>query len=153
MGRTGTLGPGRRPGTPDRDSAREALEQVGLPDVAGRRFQDLSGGQQQRVLIARALCGDPRLLLLDEPTAGLDSGARARFYALVCDLQHARGLTLLCATHDLDVVGDHADELILLDHSVQARGGSGEVMASAALERAYTFPTAHVHDGGPGSPE
>jgi ABC-type Mn2+/Zn2+ transport system ATPase subunit len=105
------------------------------------------------VLIARALCGDPRLLLLDEPTAGLDSGARARFYALVCDLQHARGLTLLCATHDLDVVGDHADELILLDHTVRARGASGEVMSSAALERAYTFPTAHVHDGSPGSPE
>jgi ABC-type Mn2+/Zn2+ transport system ATPase subunit len=153
MGRTGTLGPGRRPGTADRDAAREALEQVGLPDAAGRRFQELSGGQQQRVLIARALCGNPRLLLLDEPTAGLDSGARARFYALVCDLQHARGLTLLCATHDLDVVGDHADELILLNNTVRARGSSDEVMSSAALERAYTFPTAHVHDDGPGGRE
>lgn len=145
MGRTGVLGPGRRPRAHDRARALEALAQVGLADLAGRRFQDLSGGQQQRVLIARALCGEPRLLLLDEPTAGLDSGARARFYALVCDLQHAQGLTLLCATHDLDVVGDHADALILLDRTVRAQGSPAEVLSSGALERAYPFPTAHVH--------
>ena len=145
MGRTGVLGPGRRPGARDRELARDALAQVGLADAARRRFQDLSGGQQQRVLIARALCAEPRLLLLDEPTAGLDSGARARFYALVCELQHDRGLTLFCATHDLDVVGDHADTLILLDRSVRAMGTPAEVLASGALIRAYPFPTAHTH--------
>jgi ABC-type Mn2+/Zn2+ transport system ATPase subunit len=151
MGRTGILGPGRRPRTPDREHACAALEQVGLADAATRRFQDLSGGQQQRVLIARALCGEPRVLLLDEPTAGLDTGARARFYALVCELQHAQGLTLLCATHDLDVVGDHADQLILLDRTVRMQGPPDEVLNSGALGRAYPFPTAHVHtpeDGG-----
>ena len=145
MGRTGVLGPGRRPGPADRERAREALGQVGLAEMASRRFQDLSGGQQQRVLIARALCSEPRLLLLDEPTAGLDSGARARFYALVCELQHARGLTLLCATHDLDVVGDHADTLILLDRTVRALGRPSDVLASGALGKAYPFPTTHVH--------
>lgn len=145
MGRTAALGPGRRPRAADRELAVEALGQVGLGDLANRRFQDLSGGQQQRVLIARALCGEPRLLLLDEPTAGLDSGARARFYALVCDLQHARGLTLLCATHDLDVVGDHADSLILLDRTVQAQGSPAQVLESGALGRVYPLPTSHVH--------
>jgi ABC-type Mn2+/Zn2+ transport system ATPase subunit len=145
MGRTGLLGPGRWPRRQDRELARAALDQVGLAESSGRRFQDLSGGQQQRVLIARALCGAPRLLLLDEPTAGLDSGARARFYALVCDLQHAGGLTLLCATHDLDVVGDHADQLILLDRTVRAKGPPAEVMASGALHQAYPLPMAHVH--------
>lgn len=145
MGRTAILGPGRRPRDRDRELAREALGQVGLADAAGRRFQDLSGGQQQRVLIARALCSEPRLLLLDEPTAGLDSGARARFYALVCELQHERGLTLLCATHDLDVVGDHADALILLDRTVRALGPAAQVLESEALVRAYPLPTAHVH--------
>ncbi len=146
MGRTGILGPGRRPGARDRELARHALDQVGLADYAGRRFQDLSGGQQQRVLIARALCGEPRLLLLDEPTAGLDSAARARFYALVCDLQHAQGLTLLSATHDLDVVGEHADTLILLDRTVRAQGRAGDVLASGALGRAYPFPAPHRHE-------
>jgi len=147
MGRTALLGPGRRPGVRDRELAHHALEQVGLGEVAQRRFQDLSGGQQQRVLIARALCGEPRLLLLDEPTAGLDSAARARFYALVCDLQHAQGLTLLCATHDLDVVGEHADTLILLDRTVRAHGRPSDVLASGALGRAYPFPAPHRHEG------
>jgi zinc transport system ATP-binding protein len=151
MGRTGVLRPGRRPGSQDRELAMAALGQVGLGDAVRRRFQDLSGGQQQRVLIARALCGEPRLLLLDEPTAGLDSGARARFYALVCELQHARGLTLLCATHDLDVVGDHADTLVLLDRTIRASGPPSEVLTSGALVRAYPFPTTHAHGQEAGS--
>jgi ABC-type Mn2+/Zn2+ transport system ATPase subunit len=145
MGRTAILGPGRRPGPTDREAAGAALERVGLVGSGPRRFEELSGGQQQRVLIARALCGHPRLLLLDEPTAGLDSAARARFYALVCDLQQAEGLTLLCATHDLDVVGDHADTLVLLDRSVRAAGAPSEVLASGALQHAYPFPDGHVH--------
>lgn len=146
MGRYATLGVGRRPRSVDRERALAALERVGMTEAGARRFQDLSGGQQQRVLIARALCGEPRLLLLDEPTAGLDSAARARFYALVCDLQRERGLTLLCATHDLDVVGEHADTLILLDRSVRAHGSPSEVLASGALRRAYPLPPAHVHE-------
>jgi zinc transport system ATP-binding protein len=150
MGRTGILGPGRRPGARDRELAVASLALVGLADDATRRFQDLSGGQQQRVLIARALCGEPRLLLLDEPTAGLDSGARARFYSLVCELQHAQGLTLLCATHDLDVVGEHADALILLDRVVLSQGNPEEVLAGSTLARAYSFPKAHRHPHGTG---
>jgi ABC-type Mn2+/Zn2+ transport system ATPase subunit len=153
MGRTGILGPGRRPRARDRELALNSLALVGLADSASRRFQDLSGGQQQRVLIARALCGEPRLLLLDEPTAGLDSGARARFYSLVCELQHGQGLTLLCATHDLDVVGEHADALILLNRVVLAQGTPEEILAGSALARAYSFPEAHVHiHGAEGNP-
>ena len=149
MGRYGALGPGRRPRTEDRERVRHALDQVHSADLVDRRFQDLSGGQQQRVLIARALCSEPRLLLLDEPTAGLDSGARGRFYALVCDLQHAEGLTLLCATHDLDVVGDHADNLILLDRTVRADGASAKVLRSRAMTEAYPLPLAHTHGEDP----
>lgn len=145
MGRYGVLGPGRWPARKDRALALEALDQVQMADVARRRFQDLSGGQQQRVLIARALVGEPRLLLLDEPTAGLDSGARARFYALVCDLQHARGLTLLVATHDLDVVGEHADVLVLLNRSVLLQGPPAQVLNSGVLTRAYPVPVDHHH--------
>jgi ABC-type Mn2+/Zn2+ transport system ATPase subunit len=130
----------------------EGLAMVGLAEAASRRFQDLSGGQQQRVLIARALCGEPRLLLLDEPTAGLDSGARARFYSLVCELQHGQGLTLLCATHDLDVVGEHADALILLDRVVLTQGSPEDVLAGSALAHAYSFPKAHAHTHGTGGP-
>jgi ABC-type Mn2+/Zn2+ transport system ATPase subunit len=145
MGRYGHLGLLRRPIAADRAHAAAALARVGMAEHARRRFGDLSGGQQQRVLIARALAGEPRLLLLDEPTAGLDPAARARFYALLCDLQHDRGLTVLCASHDLEVVSEHVDRLILLDREVRASGPPREVLASVALTQAYAFPAPHDH--------
>ena len=153
MGRYGVLKAGRRPGREDRDRVMAALEQVHLGDLAHRRFQDLSGGEKQRVLIARALVSEPRLLLLDEPTAGLDSGARARFYTLVCELQHAQGLTLLCATHDLDVVGGHADTLVLLDRSVRAMGPPNAVLTGNEMREAYHLPEPHVHEHAHRPPE
>lgn len=145
MGRYAKLGLFRRPGADDRARAADALDRVGMGDHARRRFGELSGGQQQRVLIARALVGEPRLLLLDEPTAGLDPAARARFYALVCDLQHDVGLTVLCASHDLEVVSEHVDALVLLDGDVRAEGPPAQVLASTALARAYAFPPPHDH--------
>jgi len=149
MGRYGKLGPIRRPAREDRDRVGESLEQVGVGDLARRRFQDLSGGQQQRVLIARALVGDPCLLILDEPTSGLDPAARASFYDQVCDLQRAQGLTLFCASHDVEDVARHAQNLILLDHSVRASGPPQEVLKSQAVPEVYHFPPPHVHREGP----
>jgi ABC-type Mn2+/Zn2+ transport system ATPase subunit len=149
MGRYGRLGLGRRPGREDHAKVREALERVGMADLERQRFGELSGGQQQRVLIARALCGEPRLLLLDEPTAGLDPAAQARFYTLVCDLQRAADLTLLCASHDVGVVSAHADRVILLDRSVRAFGDPAEVLGSPALDTSYGFPPPHDHASSP----
>jgi ABC-type Mn2+/Zn2+ transport system ATPase subunit len=145
MGRYGNLGLVRRPGAADRAKADDALEAVEMAELRGRRFQDLSGGQQQRVLIARAMVGDPCLLILDEPTAGLDPAARARFYGRICDLQRARGLTLFCASHDVEDVAQHAQTLILLDHSVRASGPPQEVLTSRAVPEVYHFPPPHVH--------
>lgn len=146
MGRYSIIGLGRLPSRKDYERVEEALEQVGMLPMVRRRFEDLSGGQQQRVLIARALVGDPCLLLLDEPTAGLDPAARAAFYTLVCDLQRARGLTLLCASHDLEDVALHAQMVILLNHRVQAVGSPPDVLRSRALAQVYRFPPAHHHD-------
>lgn len=145
MGRFGNLGPFRRPNRTDRSKVMEALEQVGMDHLAKRRFEDLSGGQQQRVLIARALVGDPCLLILDEPTTGLDPAARAGFYGQVCDLQRARDLTLFCASHDVEDVAQHAQALILLDHKVKASGPPAEVLASPAMEEVYPPPPPHSH--------
>ena len=145
MGRYGNLGLFRRPGPQDRVQADDALDSVGMAEMRQRRFQDLSGGQQQRVLIARAMVGDPCLLILDEPTAGLDPAARARFYGRVCDLQRARGLTLFCASHDVEDVAQHAQNIILLDHTVRASGPPQEVLSSRAVPEVYHFPPPHVH--------
>lgn len=153
MGRYGNLGPVRRPGKDDRRRAAEALEQVGMDRQFRRRFEDLSGGQKQRVLIARALVGEPCLLILDEPTSGLDPAARANFYGQVCDLQRARGLTVFCASHDVEDVAQHAQALILLDHTIKASGPPQEVLESQAIQGAYHFPPPHVHEepGGVGT--
>jgi len=145
MGRFGNLGPIRRPSAKDRQRAGESLDQVRMAHLAGRRFEDLSGGQKQRVLIARALVGEPCLLILDEPTSGLDPAARATFYAQVCDLQRARGLTVVSASHDVADVAQHAQTLVLLDHTVRATGSPAEVLESEAVAGVYHFPPPHVH--------
>ena len=118
---------------------------MGLADLTEARFGTLSGGQQQRVLIARALSAEPRLLVLDEPTAGLDPAARARFYDLLCDLQREERLAVLVASHDVEAVARHADALILMDGAILAEGPPTRVLEDPALQRAYGFPAPHEH--------
>jgi ABC-type Mn2+/Zn2+ transport system ATPase subunit len=143
MGRYGRIGLGRRPRLSDRRAAGQALERVGLGEFTGNRFETLSGGQQQRVLIARALAADPDLLLLDEPTAGLDPSARSDFYNLCCTLQREARLTLLAASHDIEAVAHHADHVVLLNHAVLAVGPPQDVLSSPLLQQAYRFPERH----------
>jgi ABC-type Mn2+/Zn2+ transport system ATPase subunit len=152
MGRYGRIGLGRRPRRADHEAARRALERVGLGHLSRSLFGSLSGGQQQRILIARALAGDPHLLLLDEPTAGLDPAARADFYNLCCTLQREARLTLLVASHDIDAVAQHADHVVLMNHTVLATGSPHDVLHSPLLQEAYRFPERHhephhVHAG------
>ena len=99
LARAPALGRWRRE---DRTAARDALAEVGLADLADRHFASLSGGQKQRVLIARALAGGPDLLLLDEPTAGLDAHVEEDFYRLLEELN--RRLTIVMVSHDLGFV-------------------------------------------------
>jgi ABC-type Mn2+/Zn2+ transport system ATPase subunit len=143
MGRYGRIGLGRRPRGEDHEAARQALARVGLGHLGTSMFGALSGGQQQRILIARALAGDPHLLLLDEPTAGLDPAARADFYNLCCTLQREARLTLLVASHDIDAVAQHADYVVLVNHTVLITGSPHDVLHSPLLQDAYRFPERH----------
>lgn len=100
----------------DRLAAKKALETIGLSHLAEAAFGTLSGGQSQRVLIARALVSNPKLLLLDEPTASVDSRAEADIYAL---LKQLRGqMTILMVTHDLGAAIDQVERILCVQGSV-----------------------------------
>jgi len=114
----------RRPRREEKERVQWCLAQVGLLDLAHRPIGELSGGQQQLVFLARTLYGRPRLLLLDEPTTGLDVKARQRFYRLLEELKQKLALTVLIVTHDLDAVAAHADRVILLENGRVAYEGS-----------------------------
>ncbi len=114
----------------DRAQARRALEEVGLADRAAHHFASLSGGQKQRVLIARALAGEPELLLLDEPTAGLDAHIEAGFYQLLQELNQR--LTVVLVSHDLGFVSGFVRSVVCVGQDVVVHPTSevtGEVIA------------------------
>ncbi|UCH34512.1 MAG: ABC transporter ATP-binding protein [Armatimonadota bacterium] len=114
MGRYGRLGILRRPGAADREAARRALEQVGVSHLSHRPFGHLSGGEQQRVVIARALAQEPRLLLLDEPTASLDWAAQRELPELIQAVHRQRGLTTVVVSHDADTVAGLCERVVLM---------------------------------------
>ncbi|MBM4131330.1 ABC transporter ATP-binding protein [bacterium] len=130
MGRLG-LAPRLGPWRPrDREAARAALAEVGLADHANRHFAALSGGQKQRALIARSLAGEPELLLLDEPTAGLDAHVEEGFYRLLEALN--RRLTIIMVSHDLGFVASFVKSVICVGQKVVVHPTSainGQVIA------------------------
>ncbi len=100
----------------------EVLRRVGVPDVAGQQVADLSGGQLQRVLLARALLAKPDILVLDEPTQGLDQQGEAAFYQLIETVRAETGVAVLMVSHDLHVVMSASDRVICLNGHVCCEG-------------------------------
>jgi len=100
----------------DREAALNAMEEMGMADLAFRHFSALSGGQRQRILIARALTCDPELLLLDEPTANIDPGVQEDFYAKVEEL--SKRMTVLMVSHDLGVVSRKISSVVCVNRKV-----------------------------------
>lgn len=118
-----------------RETAVKALEDAGVPDIGQRQMTDLSGGQFQRVLLARALLTTPDILLLDEPTQGLDQPGSAAFYRQIEDVKERLGCAVLMVSHDLHVVMGASDRVICLNGHVCCHG-TPEIVASAPEYRA-----------------
>ena len=137
MGRYGALGLLRRPGKADRTVVSEALDAVGMLALRDRPFARLSGGEQQRVLIARALAQRPEVLLLDEPTTGIDAAAQHRLISLISDLHRRYRLTILFVTHDINLISPVADTLLLLKRRLYGKGPPDKVLTKARLIPLY----------------
>ena len=110
----------------DRKTAAQVMAMMGIDEFAGRRIGNLSGGQQQRVLLARAFCRDPKLLLLDEPCAGLDPAMTREFYDILDRLNREKHIAVLMVSHDLEQVRQYAHRVIVMDQTVEFDGTRDE---------------------------
>jgi ABC-type Mn2+/Zn2+ transport system ATPase subunit len=137
MGRYGALGLFRRPGAQDRRIAMDALAQVSMERHKDTALGSLSGGQQQRVFIARALAQQPRVLLLDEPTTGLDITMQHSVIELIQQLHHELKLTVLLITHDINMIRSRVDRLVLLKNRLYAAGPPSDVLKPEILGQVY----------------
>ena len=150
----------------DADAA-QALVRVGLDDIGGRQMAGLSGGQFQRVLLARALLSRPQLLVLDEPTQGLDQPGEAAFYRLIAEVRAETGAGVLMVSHDLHVVMAASDRVICLNHHICCEGsprvvsnapeyrslfGLGTQGALALYQHNHDHNHDHSHDHSYGDP-
>jgi ABC-type Mn2+/Zn2+ transport system ATPase subunit len=123
----------------ERRQVDDLLERLGLAGLGARHLRELSGGQRQRVLLARALFGDPHLIVLDEPTSGIDVATRHEVLHLLADL-HRDGTAVVLATHDLNGLAAHLPALVCLRGAVVASGPPDRVLVPEVLESTYGAP-------------
>ncbi len=138
MGRHPHLGAFQLEGPDDVTVAQEALAATGTARMANRAYMTLSGGETQRVVIARALAQQPQILLLDEPTASLDLGYQLEIQALLTTLNRDRGVTMVLATHDLNLAASICHRLVMMrSGSVIAQGLTRDVLEPANIRELY----------------
>jgi ABC-type Mn2+/Zn2+ transport system ATPase subunit len=132
----------------DRSAVARAIDALDLGKLADRHISELSGGQQQRAFVARAIAQEPLLLLLDEPTTGVDAATEESLLHLVRGLV-SDGLPVLMTTHDLDRAPEWFDRLIVVDRRILADGTPGDVLESGAYAgiREHTHTHGHRRDG------
>src|SRR5437870_5434564 len=144
----GVIGP-KGPGKADLAIVRHALEDVGMEDYDDHPLGALSGGQQQRVFIARALAQHPQILLLDEPTTGIDTTTQHNVLDLIQRLHEELHLTIVLVSHDINLIAPLAERLALLKTRLYALGPAKQVLTKEILAQVYgpqilTTDTGHV---------
>jgi zinc transport system ATP-binding protein len=139
MGTFGGLGPLHYPGSEEREHALATLAEVGMREKADRPIGRLSGGEQQRVFIAQALVSRPRLLILDEPTAGVDPEREDALLHLLVRLKRESKLTILMVSHNVSLIRAHTDRILCLNRELFFSGSAGE-LSDRIIAEAY-----HAH--------
>ena len=137
MGRYGRIGLLRWPGGEDRKKAVEYLSMMGIEELKDVPFGELSGGQQQRVSVARALAGEPRILILDEPSTGIDVIGQGDFYHLLKGLQKRFNITILMASHDIGTIPAYVDEIACLNNFLHYHGNPLGALSEEVLSELY----------------
>jgi zinc transport system ATP-binding protein len=125
-GLVGKVGMFRRLQSRHHEKVREAVERVGLMEKLDQRIGSLSGGQLQRVFIARALVAEPELLILDEPTVGVDQESIEQFYELLRSLKEENGLTMMIVSHDVGVMTQWVNKVACLQRNIHFHGSAHE---------------------------
>ena len=142
-------------GNVDRRRIKAALEEVDMLPLAKRRLGALSGGQQQRVLIAQAIIGNPKILLLDEPTSGIDVEGVKDFYTLIKHLNTEHHVTIVQVSHEINMVYSFASQIICLNRDLICAGDPQTALNREVLKKLYgddidfrghLHATDHQHD-------
>ena len=137
MGRMARSAPLQHMQPADHEAARYALALLGAEELRDQLFRELSGGQQQRVLLARALASDPELLVLDEPTVGMDVASEAAIITFLQDFNRRKQVTILIVTHLLPIVLNFATSIMLMGERTMLQGPVDEVLQEDRLSALY----------------
>ena len=135
---------GLKKGTND-NRIDEILQQVWIHELSHRRIGELSGGQQQRVFIAKALVGNPKILILDEPVTGIDKQSKDLFYSILRDLNKKQNITIIWSSHDLDAVNQLANKVACLNRTLFFHGISDEFFSNDELVKQYSEASMQQH--------
>lgn len=145
QGRVAKRGMLRRLKGEDYDAVGAALAAVGMQDATHTLVRELSGGQQQRVFIARALASKPDLLILDEPTVGVDAASQDEFYALLSTLQKQHHLTILMVSHDIEVMATQVSRLLCINKRIVYHGSPERFLKGDFVEELYGHDKRLIH--------
>ena len=140
LGRTPQVGLFHGAGAKDRQKVEEALKLFGIFDLKDRKIGQLSGGQSQRVFLAKAMVADPKLLLLDEPTSGVDTTSKTEFYQTLERLNKETGITVVLCSHDIGVITKIANRVLCINRSQFFCGENADFNASAEIHKVYNHP-------------
>ena len=140
LGRTPHAGLFHGMGAKDRQKVEETLKLFGIYELKDRKIGQLSGGQSQRVFLAKAMVAEPKLLLLDEPTSGVDTTSKKEFYNILERLNKERGITVILSSHDIGVITKIANRVLCINRSQFFCGENEDFAADIEIHKMYDHP-------------